>query len=129
MSFESIAYVRRALNKFIDEQMQPGDLVAVIRTAGGAGTLQQFTADKRQLHTAIDRAKYVLMGRADTGAFKAITPPPLKIPYEQDARLQTVENFRDEVYSVGTLGALNYVVRGLRDMPGRKSILLLSDDL
>jgi VWFA-related protein len=103
--------------------------VAVIRTAGGAGTLQQFTADKRQLHAAIDRAKYVLMGRADTGAFKAITPPPLKIPYEQDARLQTVENFRDEVYSVGTLGALNYVVRGLRDMPGRKSILLLSDDL
>ena len=129
MSFESIAYVRRALNKFVDEQMQPGDLVAVIRTAGGAGTLQQFTADKRQLHAAIDRARYVLMGRADTGAFKAITPPPLKIPYEQDARLQTAENFRDEAYSVGTLGALHYVIQGLHDMPGRKSVLLLSDDL
>jgi len=33
------------------------------------------------------------------------------------------------LFSVGTLGALNYVVRGLRDLPGRKSILLVSDGL
>src|SRR5439155_25284981 len=33
LSFESTYYVRRALKKFVDEQMQPGDLVALIRTA------------------------------------------------------------------------------------------------
>ncbi|HQU93991.1 MAG TPA: VWA domain-containing protein, partial [Pyrinomonadaceae bacterium] len=31
LSFESTYYVRRALKKFVDEQMQDGDLVAIIR--------------------------------------------------------------------------------------------------
>jgi VWFA-related protein len=47
LSFESIAYVRQALRKFVDTQMNPGDLVAVIRSSAGAGALQQFTSDKR----------------------------------------------------------------------------------
>jgi len=129
LSFESISLIRRALKKFVDEQIQPGDLVAIIRTAGGAGALQQFTSDKRQLYAAIERVKYNLMGRADTGAFAAIRPPDLKIQDEQAARNQTPENFREEVFSVGTLGTLRYVVSGLSDMPGRKSVLLLSDGL
>ena len=37
LSFESTHFVRRALKKFVDEQMQTGDLVAIIRT-GGADT-------------------------------------------------------------------------------------------
>ena len=53
MSFESVYYARSALKKFVDEQMQTGDLVAIIRTGGGMGALQQFTTDKRQLHAAI----------------------------------------------------------------------------
>lgn len=72
LSFQSTYYVRRALKKFVDEQMQPGDLVAIIRTAGGMGALQQFTADKRQLYAAIDRIKYYLGGRGAVGAFAPI---------------------------------------------------------
>ncbi|HYO91819.1 MAG TPA: VWA domain-containing protein, partial [Pyrinomonadaceae bacterium] len=37
LSFESVHYVRRALRKYVDEQMQPGDMVAIIRTGGGIG--------------------------------------------------------------------------------------------
>lgn len=129
LSFESISILRRALTKFVDQQIQPGDLVAIIRTAGGAGVLQQFTSDKRQLHAAIERVKYNMMGRADTSAFSAIRAPELKIPDEKESRNQTAENFREEVFSVGTLGTLRYVVSGLREMPGRKSVLLLSDGL
>jgi VWFA-related protein len=129
LSFESISLLRRALRKFVDEQIQPGDLVAIIRTAGGAGALQQFSSDKRQLYAAIERVKYNMMGRADISAFSAIRAPELKIPDEQASRNQTAENFREEVFSVGTLGTLRYVVRGLGDMPGRKSVLLLSDGL
>ena len=58
LSFESVSILRRALKKFVDEQIQPGDLVAIIRTAGGAGVMQQFTSDKRLLHAAIERVKY-----------------------------------------------------------------------
>jgi len=35
LSFESTHFVRSALKKFVDEQMQTGDLVAIIRTGGG----------------------------------------------------------------------------------------------
>jgi VWFA-related protein len=129
LSFESISMLRRALKKFVAEQIQPGDLVAIIRTAGGAGALQQFTSDKRQLNAAIERVKFNLMGRADASAFSAIRPPDLKIPDEKESRAQTAENFREEVFSVGTLGTLRYVVTGLREMPGRKSVLLLSDGI
>jgi len=129
LSFESISILRRALKKFVDEQIQPGDLVAIIRTAGGAGVMQQFTSDKRQLLAAIERVKYNMMGRADVSAFSAVRAPELKIPDEQASRNQTAENFREEVFSVGTLGTLRYVVNGLHEMPGRKSVLLLSDGL
>src|SRR5947208_14104077 len=37
LSFGSIDAVRSALKKFVDEQMQPGDLVAIVRTASETG--------------------------------------------------------------------------------------------
>lgn len=128
LSFESTHHVRRALKKFVDEQMQPGDLVAIIRTSGGMGALQQFTADKRQLYAAIDRVKFYLNGRSGVSAFAAVQPPtPGPKGPEVDAKNEELNEFREDLYSVGTLGAVTYVVRGLRDLPGRKSILLISD--
>jgi VWFA-related protein len=128
LSFESTHFVRDALKKFVDRQMQPGDLVAIIRTSGGMGALQQFTSDKRQLYAAIDRVKWYASGRSGVSAFTPITPPT---PGEQgadiDAAAEEFNQFREDVYAVGTLGAVNYVVRGLRELPGRKSILLISD--
>lgn len=128
LSFESIYYARRALKKFVDEQMQPGDLVAIIRTSGGIGALQSFTADKRQLYASIDRVKWFAGGRSGVSAFA-----PLEAPTrgpggpEMDALKAEQESFRQDVFSVGTLGALGYVVKGMRELPGRKSVLLISD--
>src|SRR6185295_4568180 len=39
ISFESIGFVQKALRTFVDQQMQPGDLVAIIRTSAGMGAL------------------------------------------------------------------------------------------
>ena len=36
LSFKSMALVRNSLGKFVSEQMQPGDLVAVCRTGAGS---------------------------------------------------------------------------------------------
>ena len=58
LSFESINYARRAIKKFVDEQMQEGDLVAVIRTGRGAGIFQQFTGDKRILSAAVEKLSW-----------------------------------------------------------------------
>jgi VWFA-related protein len=125
LSFQSTHFVRRALRQFVDQQMQPGDLVAIIRTSGGIGALQQFTADRRQLYAAIDHIKWYAGGRSDVGAFGP--PTPGKLGGEVDAKNEELEEFRSDLFAVGTLGAISYVVRGLSDLPGRKSILLISD--
>jgi VWFA-related protein len=128
LSFESTYYVRRALKKFVDEQMQTGDLVAIIRTGGGMGALQQFTADKRQLYAAIDRVKWYMNGRGGVSAFAPLEPPtPGRFGPDIDARNEEANQFREDLFAVGTLGAISYVVKGLRQLPGRKSILLISD--
>jgi VWFA-related protein len=128
LSFESTHFVRQALKKFVDQQMLPGDLVAIIRTSGGMGALQQFTTDKRQLYAAIDRVKYYASGRSGISAFAPIVPPtPGPGGPAIDQANADLDQFREDVFSVGTLGAVNYVVNGLRGLPGRKSILLISD--
>lgn len=128
LSFESTYYVRRALKKFVDEQMQTGDLVAIIRTSGGMGALQQFTSDKRQLYAAVERVKWNASGRGGVGAFAPLEPPtPGARGAEIDAQNEELNQFREDLFSVGTLGAISYVVKGLRQLPGRKSILLISD--
>ena len=151
LSFESTFFVRDALKKFVDKQMQPGDLVAIIRTGGGIGALQQFTSDKRQLYAAIEHVRWNPRGNGGVGAFAAIRKNT-NDPYERDPSRGSSEadqakndvlakrdkdrgmnpdldEFSEEIFSVGTLGALNYVVRGLRDLPGRKTVLLISDGL
>ena len=136
LSFESTYYVRRALKKFVDEQMQDGDLVAIVRTGAGIGALQQFTNDKRQLYAAIEKVRWNALGNGKIGAFaplEAKLPDPVPTPTPeagdrtQEGSEREFNDFRANVFATGSLGAVNYVVGGMAELPGRKSILLLSD--
>ncbi|MEP7340751.1 MAG: VWA domain-containing protein [Acidobacteriota bacterium] len=151
LSFESTAYTRAALKKFVDEQMQPGDLVAIIRSSAGNGALQQFTSDKRLLHAAIERIQWYPLGRSKIGAFEPMggrstldavrataantIPGGGGVSIRQDDVMKNSDadgeftNYREQTSSVGTIGAIRYVIDGLRDLPGRKSVVLLSDGL
>ncbi|HSQ24675.1 MAG TPA: VWA domain-containing protein, partial [Pyrinomonadaceae bacterium] len=87
-----------------------------------------FTADKRQLYAAVELVKWNSTGRGGIGAFAAMEPPtPGDKGPELDAANEDLNRFREDVFAVGTLGAIGYVVRGLKELPGRKSILLVSD--
>lgn len=150
LSFGSIDAVRSALKKFVDEQMQPGDLVAIIRTSSGVGVLQQFTSDKRVLYAAIKHVRWSLNGRGGIGVFQAADPsdfgatgsstvtpnlptPPETIKLLNQSSAETLGaekqfgEFREDIFAVGTLGAINYVVKGIRELPGRKAVVLFSD--
>ncbi|NOT46242.1 MAG: VWA domain-containing protein [Acidobacteria bacterium] len=136
LSFESTYYVRRALKKFVDEQMQDGDLVAIIRTGAGIGALQQFTNDRRQLYAAIEKVRWNSAGSGGTGAFAPLEGQADKgqeqsEPEPGERTPEGIErefnDFRESLFATGTLGAVNYVVRGMQDLPGRKSVMLLSD--
>lgn len=146
LSAESIYSVKRALKKFVDEQMQPADLVAIIRTGSGTGALQQFTSDKNLLYLAIEKIRWNPIGRAGVGTF-APREPTLQeqiqatsaIPMGGDTtkfddavqaekdRITAFNELREDIFSVGTLGAINYIVKGMDELPGRKSIMLFSD--
>jgi VWFA-related protein len=134
LSFESAYSVRQALKKFLDQQMQPNDLVAIIRTAGGIGALQQFTSDKRQLYAAVEKVKWNPNGRGLVGAFApmgSMVPTQSLGNADDSSRAggEDLDQFREDMFAVGTLGAVNYIVSGLRELPGRKSVVLVSDGI
>ncbi|HKX26798.1 MAG TPA: VWA domain-containing protein [Blastocatellia bacterium] len=130
LSFQSTAAARRALKKFVDEQMQEGDLVGIIRTGRGLGALEQFTSDKRILYTAIERLTWNPFSRDMSANFNApVTGDDRTMTAEERAReaAEDAENFRETIISGGTLSGINFVVRSLRALPGRKVAVLISD--
>jgi VWFA-related protein len=138
LSFSSVYYARRALKKFVDEEMQPTDLVAIIRVGGGVGALQQFTSDKRILYQAIERVRFNLRSHRPTGPFEPVSSGELAGASRSPNGGGTTDNvgvkepddFDDLVEAsgaVGSLGAVRYVLRGMRELPGRKALLLFSE--
>jgi hypothetical protein len=84
-----------------------GDLVAILRTSAGMGAFQQFTTDRALLHAAIDRIRFSFFSRVGTSN-----------PVDLNGLMR-----------VGTLGARRYAVDGLREFPGRKSVVLFSENM
>lgn len=131
VSFESMNFVRKALRNFVDQQMQPGDLVAILRTSGGTGALQQFTTDKRVLNAAIENMRWLPRGRGEVTPFDSSINPAGEMQTDSYTReaLQDLRASRDEILSVGTIGTLNLILRSLVDLPGRKSVILLTENV
>ncbi len=145
MSFQSVASVRQTLKKFIETQLLPGDLVAIQLTSGGAGFLQQFTNEKRQLLADVESLHWLPSGVAWIPPFRPGTAPeappiatfpPRDSPQSAENRedglaaaLRRDEMELDNLFMTGTLGALRFTIQGLRDLPGRKAVVLFSDGL
>jgi len=137
LSWESVNYTKRALREFVENDLRPGDLVAILRTGTSVGALQQFTNDKRLLLAAIDKLKYNPMGLGDISALARIEPNPLQVlsqsgalPGGAAADQMTATMFPPkEVTAIqgGGLSSVQYIVRGMKDLPGRKSALYFSD--
>jgi VWFA-related protein len=129
LSFESIGFVRQSLKKFVDEQMQQGDQVAIIRSSGNVGVLQQVTTNKQQLYAAIEQIRYYPMGRNGTSPFADLNVGMQSWEARETGgrEMQEFEEFRQDTFAVGTIGILDYVLRGLGDLPGRKAVVLVSE--
>jgi VWFA-related protein len=120
LSFESLGRMRKTLRRFVEEQMGASDLVAIVRTGADVGPAQQFTSDKRLLYAAIERLRYHPCSRVGITAIPAIGGGSGMAP----------RACSDPQYSIpATLRALTAIVRGMRGLPGRKSMLVLSDSL
>lgn len=141
LSFANADYVKSTLKKFVNEQMQEGDLVAVLRVGAGLGALQSFTSDKRLLLAAIGKIRWNMMSRTGINSYEPLNPEfaqqlanlkggstALSNQAERDAQATAERDLaRQSNIATGTLGALNTVIRGMSELPGRKSILFFSE--
>jgi len=130
LSVESLQITKRALHAFVDRELRPTDLVALVRTGGAGGGLQPFTTDRRVLHAAIDGLRWNGASRSGVEPFE-----PVNIYATFDSRgsgidpndFTLLQQKRRSMSASGTLGALNLVVRSARDLPGRKAIILVTE--
>jgi VWFA-related protein len=148
MSFQSMANLRTYLRKFLSENLRPNDLIAIIRTGGEVGALQQFTSDARVLSSAISDLKWNPCSRVGASVLTpersllVLNPPERQLqgripadrsPGSSQVDRPTVSN-ESNACSVGSsvsysINALRFMLRGMRELPGRKSMMIISDNL
>lgn len=118
MSFESIIRTRDVLTRYIDTLVAPGDLVAILRASGGSGALQQFTTNRRLLAAAIAKIRFVPR-----------VSPIIAGSEADDRRTAGADALAEELSNENSVGTLLYAVRGVETLPGRKTVVLVSEGL
>lgn len=113
ISFEGMAMLKHSLPRIFD-QLQPNDLIAVIRTGGEVGALQQFTSERRLLENAFQHLRF---------------NPCSRIGLFGMSRCGNGENSYPEDSLKMSLASIRFVLAGMRDLPGRKSVVIFSESL
>ena len=117
LSMASINRSKKALRRFINQQIQPNDLVALVRTGVEAEGIS-FTLNKLQLLKALDGVKYNPMNR-----------PGLDAPSGVSRQLERSKQARAKLLTLDTLGTLWRTVSLMKQLPFRRSLVLVSDGL
>jgi VWFA-related protein len=146
---EDMSRVRDMLSDFVDHKMQDGDLVAIIRTVGGKGLLEQFTTDRQILRRAIAQLgvrsipPYLSFGGADPGRLSGTPQPALDAMIGNTTGVASAgdtvtsstefsgpgEGTNQIPRALLALSVSNYIIDSLKQIPGRKSLVLLSGGL
>lgn len=121
LSAESMGSVRKQLRKFIDEQLDPNDLIAIIRTGGTVGALQQFTNDRRMIEKAFSQVKWNICSRVGVSVL-----PPARMGMVSDLGPCGVQRGWS---AANTMQTLRFIVGAMEDLPGRKAMVVFSDSL
>jgi len=84
--------------------MLPGDLVSIIKTSRGNATLQAFTSDKQELLSRVESIQW--------STYNALRTVPRAWALRMRHNSQLL--------------AINYCIKALQDMPGRKLLMLIT---
>jgi VWFA-related protein len=121
-SSESLLMLAPAVRRFADEQVSPGDLVSVMATRSSMGVYEQFTSEPRKIRAAMDRLLRLAGQHYDQIAQDAPQ-------YDRAGLVPAANAYMMEIYHGLAMAAIERAIEGLRDMPGRKAIVLLSDGI
>ena len=152
MEFASLVRVRKALERFLEEDLRPEDQVALVTTSGASALSQEFTSDRTLLRQTLARlsvqgqrpdwnnvhiteyqAEMIVAG--DPIALDAAIQEVLAMGIfpdagsaEREARSRARIVLAEAVHNSRlTLEALESVCRGLSGITGRKALFLVSD--
>lgn len=149
----SLMPAKQALLRFVEQQLAGDDQIALVTTSGSLGMYQQFTTDRDAIKRAVNRLSVRERQATSSSDIPRITPYQAELIEMNDrdalelavqeamARLGMMRDQAENMaraqarmiiaqntnVTVATLGTLENVVRGLKDLPGRKVIALLSD--
>ena len=116
LSAQSIADVRRQLRKFIDEQLKPDDLIAIIRTSHARRELPQLTNDRSRINQAWEQVKFNQCSRV------GVKLMPRVGDISSVGCGTGVASFDESISSIRA------IVAALGQVPGRKSMIIFSND-
>ena len=102
MSFGNGYHAKMALRNFVEKQMQPGDMVAILRTGHGNSALQMFLSDKQEVLARINSMRME----------RALSPHP-----DGSHLFRIYDN---------QLSTLSYSLRALKNIPGRKIFVMMT---
>jgi VWFA-related protein len=112
--FERLVLARRAAHDFVDKQMKPGDMVAIVAHDVRLKIFSDFTADKKKLNAAIEQSALWSTGLTKPSGEAG----PSMLAHLSDDR---IINQTGTVYE-----ALDAIGDSLRSIHARKELILFS---
>jgi len=154
LHFDSLNWVKANLHRYIDENLNPQDMVAVVTSDTDLGIAQQFTRNRQILRYAIDNIKLGFVQRKSrftpylaalverTGSYSNTNPGDVMI--EARAIFEAEEHLEDRWYSLTrararqvlseasarrktTLRALEDLIEQMIEVPGQRMIVIFSE--
>ena len=117
LSAQSMADVKRQMRKFIDERLNPNDLIAIVLTSRARRELLQFTNDRTRIDHAWKQLEWNWCSRVGVKTMPRVG---------SDAAVgcgSGAGQFDDSIRS------LRSIVTALGQIPGRKSMIIFSNDM
>jgi VWFA-related protein len=152
MFFDELNSAKTSIRRFMEKQMQPCDMVAVIRTSYGNSAMNFFSSDKDQIAARVDSIPFeglteeiiawALRGESENGSTVIAQSSESESESEGDQpesdaldtsasegsiseRFRTIDGILHRIYS-NQISTVSYSLRALKDMPGRKILFLLT---
>lgn len=121
LSSQGMGPLLPALRRFVDRELLPTDVMAIVRTGASNGLVQSLTNDRGALQAAIDALRYNVLSRMGPWPFGDVVQIGSSPP-----QFDGSERPLSSEYSVA---ALSLIVQAAHDLPGRKTVIFASEGL
>jgi VWFA-related protein len=120
MSFESIYYSRRGLQRFLDREFQQGDLAMLVTTTGF--NRPELTFSSNVLRAAVNRLRFSLWDIRPASILD-----PIDIGAGSRLGFDPYDRYQQRNFASDSIAKIEASIDMLRPLPGRKSVILVSE--